>query len=241
MTSVDGMPLRGRTAIVTGAGRGIGRAIARRLAASGASVAVASRTAEQLHETQKCIERDGGRVLSVVADVAQESDVERLFAETKEVLGPAQILVNNAGIAPLAKIEEMEPSMFDAIVRTNIRSVYLCTRAAWEGMASRGEGAIVNIASVAAYDPFPGLAAYGAAKAFVTTYTRALAEEGRPHGIRVFGVAPGAVETVMLRGAFPDFPDDQVLQPDDVASLVELLLMPGARYSSGQTITIRKE
>lgn len=241
MAFEDGMPLRGQTAIVTGAGRGIGRAIARRLAAAGASVAICSRTAEQLHETQKCIERDSGRVLSVVGDVTEEADVERLFDETREVLGPATILVNNAGIAPVAKIEEMEPHQFDAIVRTNIRSVYLCTRAAWDNMASAGGGAVVNIASVAAFDPFPGLAAYGAAKAFVTTYTKALAEEGRPLGIRVYGVAPGAVETIMLRGAFPEYPEDKVLQPEDVASLVELLLMPGARYSSGETITVRKE
>lgn len=234
------MPLRGQTAVVTGAGRGIGRAIARRLAAAGAHVAITSRTAEQLHETQKCIERDNGRVLSVVADVTREEDVERLFAEAAEVLGPVKILVNNAGIAPLAKIEEMEPHLFDTLVRTNMRSVFLCTRAVWDGMVKSGGGSIVNISSVAAHDPFPGLAAYGGAKAFVTTYTKGLAEEGRPHGIRVYCVAPGAVETVMLRGAFPEFPEDQVLQPEDVALLVELLLMPGARYSSGQSITIRK-
>ncbi len=234
------MLLRGQTAVVTGAGRGIGRAIARRLAAAGAHVAITSRTAEQLHETQKCIERDSGRVLSVVADVTREDDVERLFAETAEVLGQVNILVNNAGVAPVAKIEEMEPHLFDTLVCTNIRSVFLCTRAVWDGMVKSGGGSIVNISSVSAYDPFPGLAAYGGAKAFVTTYSKGLAEEGRPRGIRVYCVAPGAVETDMLRGAFPEFPEDQVLQPEDVASLVELLLMPGARYSSGQSITIRK-
>ncbi|GMU33466.1 MAG: SDR family oxidoreductase [Planctomycetia bacterium] len=232
--------LRGQTAVVTGAGRGIGRAIARRLAAAGAHVAITSRTAEQLHETQKCIERDNGRVLSIVADVTREEDVERLFAETAEVLGPVKILINNAGISPVAKIEEMEPHLFDTLVCTNIRSVFLCTRAVWDGMVKSGGGSIVNISSVSAYDPFPGLAAYGGAKAFVTTYSKGLAEEGRPRGIRVYCVAPGAVETDMLRGAFPEFPEDQVLQPEDVASLVELLLMPGARYSSGQSITIRK-
>ena len=234
------MLLRGQTAVVTGAGRGIGRAIARRLAAAGAHVAITSRTAEQLHETQKCIERDNGRVLSIVADVTREEDVERLFAETAEVLGPVKILINNAGISPVAKIEEMEPHLFDTLVCTNIRSVFLCTRAVWDGMVKSGGGSIVNISSVSAYDPFPGLAAYGGAKAFVTTYSKGLAEEGRPRGIRVYCVAPGAVDTDMLRGAFPEFPEDQVLQPEDVASLVELLLMPGARYSSGQSITIRK-
>ncbi len=233
--------LRGKTAIVTGAGRGIGRAIARRLASAGAGVAIASRTAEQLEQTQRWIERDQGRVLAVVADVTDADAVDRLIEETHSAFGPVDILVNNAGIAPLEKIEQMEPGLFDAIIRTNVRSVFLCTRAVWNDMRERGGGAIVNISSVAAVDPFPGFAAYGAAKAFVNTYTKALATEGQPHGIRVYGVAPGAVDTDMLRSAFPDFPDDKLLDPDQVAALVETVLSPACRYISGQTITIKKE
>ena len=107
-------------------------------------------------------------------------------------------------------------------------------------MAEQGGGAIVNISSIAAYDAFPGFAAYGAAKAFVVAYTKSLAGEGKPCGIRVFGIAPGAVETDMLRDALPDFPEEQALDPGDVAAMVETVLLPAYRYSSGQTVIVTK-
>jgi 3-oxoacyl-[acyl-carrier protein] reductase len=232
--------LKGRTAIVTGAGRGIGRAIARRLSAAGADVAVAARTEDQLDQTRRLIERAGGNVLTLPSDMTKQEDVERLVEEVMERFGRIDILVNNAGVAPLALIDEMEPDVFDRLIATNIRSVYLCSRAVWRIMADAGGGVIVNISSVSAYDPFPGFAAYGAAKAFVNTYTSALSQEGKTCGIRVYGVAPGAVETDMLRGTFPDFPAEKTLEPDDVAQLVETLLTPAGRYISGQVITVKK-
>jgi len=232
--------LKGRTAIVTGGGRGIGRAISRRLAACGASVAIVSRTLEDLDETRRLIEHGGGRVLPISADVSQEREVERILDEVHAGFGRATVLVNNAGVAPLADIEQMEAEVFDRIIATNVRAVYLCTRAVWRDMVDEGGGAIVNISSVAAYDPFPGFAAYGAAKAFVNAYTRGIAEEGAALGIRVYGIAPGAVETNMLRGPFPNFPKDKTLEPDEIAALVEVLLTPNCRYISGQTITIKK-
>lgn len=241
MTSGDPTQfLQGKTAIVTGAGRGIGRAIAKRLAVNGVKVAITSRTADQLAETQKLLERGGGRVFAQTADVTSAQDVDRLVERTRELFGPIDFLVNNAGAAPLAPIEEMEPAMFEHILASNIRSVYLCSRAVWPNMRENGGGAIVNIASIAAFDPFPGFAAYGAAKAFVVAYTRGLATEGAPHGIRVFAVAPGAVETDMLRGAFPDFPGDKLLYPDDIATMVETMLSPTFRHSSGQTVMVSK-
>ena len=233
--------IKGKTAIITGAGRGIGRAIARRLAVGGASVVVASRTQSQLDETQRMIERAGGKVLAVSADVSNVEDVQRLVDEANSAFGGVDILVNNAGFASLATIDQMEPPVFDQIIAMNVRTVYLCTHAVWPIMLERDGGVIVNISSVAAYDPFPGFAAYGAAKAFVATYTRALATEGKSCGIRVYGVAPGAVETEMLRGAFPSFPLEKTLQPDDVAAFVELLIDPACRHISGQTITVKKD
>ncbi|MFH1420284.1 MAG: SDR family oxidoreductase, partial [Planctomycetota bacterium] len=230
--------IKGKTAVVTGAGRGIGRAIAKRLAIAGANVAVASRTAEQLGETCNMIEQGGGRALAVPVDVSSADGVQRLLEETLALFGKIDILVNNAGTAPLATIDEMEPELFDRIIRTNVRTVYLCSRGVWHRMAANGGGIIINISSVAAYDPFPGFAAYGAAKAFVVAYTRALAAEGKASGIRVYGVAPGAVETDMLRSAFPDYPADKTLLPDEVAALVETLLLPSCRHISGQTIII---
>ncbi len=243
MTHADSTPhLSGKTAVITGAGRGIGRAIARRLAVHGANVVITSRTADQLDETRRLIERGGGggRVFAMTADVSQRADVEKLFAETTGLFGTVDVLVNNAGVAPVAEIEDMEPEMFDHLIEANIRSVYLCSRAAWPMMRANGGGVIVNIASVAAYDPFPGFAAYGAAKAFVVAYTKNLAREGAAAGIRVYAVAPGAVETPMLRSAFPDFPGEKALNADEVAAMVETMLSPAFRHSSGQTVTIMR-
>ncbi len=232
--------LKGKTAIVTGAGRGIGRAIAKRLGVAGAHVVLASRTVEQLDETRQMIERGGGRALAVPCDVANADEVERLIARAREVFDDIHVLINNAGTAPLATIEEMEPNLFDKIIASNVRTVYLCSRGVWPVMAAAGGGVIVNISSIAAYDAFPGFAAYGAAKAFVIAYTKSLAVEGQSRGIRVYGVAPGAVETDMLRGALPDFPAEQALEPDQVAAMVELLFSPAYQYSSGQTIVVTK-
>ncbi|MFO0974268.1 MAG: SDR family oxidoreductase [Phycisphaerae bacterium] len=232
--------IRGQIAIVTGAGRGIGRAIARRLAAAGAAVVVAARNEDELDDTQRIIGRAGGRCLAVRADVSTEEGVERLFEEAVTAFERVDVLVNNAGSAPMASLDAMEPRAFDALVEINIRAVFLCCRAAWQRMAPSGGGTIVNISSVAATDPFPGLAAYGGTKAFVNTFSQALDREGAPLGIRVFCVAPGAVETQMLRGIFPDFPADKTLSADDVAAFVESLLLPAARPSAGQVLTIRK-
>jgi NAD(P)-dependent dehydrogenase (short-subunit alcohol dehydrogenase family) len=151
--------LKGKTVIVTGAGRGIGRAIARRLSTAGADVAITARTEPQLDETRRLIERAGGSVLAMPADVANERDVERLVEAVMERFGRIGVLVNNAGTAPLARIDEMEPDVFDHTIATNIRSVYLCSRAVWGIMAEAGEGIIVNISSLSAYDPFLGFAA----------------------------------------------------------------------------------
>jgi NAD(P)-dependent dehydrogenase (short-subunit alcohol dehydrogenase family) len=231
--------LAGKVAVVTGAGRGIGRAIARRLAASGAGVVLAARGVPQLEETLRLIESAGGRATAVSADVSMERDVERLASESREAFGGVDVLVNNAGVAPSAGIEEMEPAVFDRIVATNIRAVYLCTRAFWGDLAAR-RGAIVNISSVAALDPFPGLGAYGASKAFVNLYTKALAQEGKPLGIRVFGVAPGAVETPMMRALLPDFPAGEALSPGEVAEFVERLIDPACGYATGETIAFKR-
>jgi len=258
---MDRAHLKGKVAIVTGAGRGIGRAIAQRLAAAGAAVAVASRTTSEIDETRRLIEKAGGRAVAIPADVTKEPDVQRLVEQTRAAFGRIDILVNNAGVAPLAKIEEMQPAAFDAVVATNIRAVYLCSRAVWPdliksaatcgtgvspvnsaaGFQPVGGGTIINISSMASFDPFPGFAAYGAAKAFVNIYTKALATEGAPQGIRVYAIAPGAVETSMLRGRFPDYPSEKTLSPVDVAALVESLLSPLCSHKSGETITIKKD
>jgi len=233
------MPLTGRACIVTGAGRGIGRAIALRLSAAGASVLAAARTALELEETVSESLTNPGPCQAQVADVTKLEDIEKLIARCLSEYGRLDALINNAGVAPLAPIEEMSDLMFEKLIEVNVKSVFRACRAAWPALKDTG-GTIINISSLAADDPFPGFAAYGGTKAFVNTFTRALANEGRPHGIRVFAVAPGAVETKALRTPFPDFPADQVLQPDQVAAVVEVLLDERCRYASGEIIRVKR-
>jgi 3-oxoacyl-[acyl-carrier protein] reductase len=137
-------------------------------------------------------------------------------------------------------MQSFDIGVFDAMAGVNIRGVFYACRAVWPSMMARGGGAIVNISSMAAVDPFPGFAAYGASKCFVEGLTRGLAAEGQRHGIGVWGVGPGAVETEMLRGPFPDFPAERCLQPEEVAETVWLVTQPAWRHTSGQTIYVRK-
>lgn len=229
--------MNGKSVIVTGAGRGIGRAIARRLSAAGANVAIAARNERELNETRRLASRE---CLAVAADLTKADEVDRLVEETINAFGRIDGLINNAGIAPCGPIESLEPDQFDDLVAINIRAVYLCCRAVWPRMAESGGGVIVNMSSLAAEDPFPGFAAYGGTKAFVNLFSQALHAEGHPRNIRVYCVAPGAVETQMLRGPFPDFPAEKALDADEVAALVEMLFTPAAHHIAGQPIRIRR-
>ncbi len=225
--------------VVTGGGRGIGRAVCRRFAADGAQVVAASRSETELAQTRGLIEASGGRCDVQPTDVCQADDLGALVESTVARWGRLDVLVQCAGVAPLGTIEEFDPSLFETILAVNVTAVYRGCRAVWPVMRKQGGGVIVNISSVASVDPFPGFAAYGASKAWINGWTRALADEGRPSGIRVFAVAPGAVETRMLRDAFPDFPKDQALQPADVAEVVHAMAQPACQYVTGQTIFLK--
>lgn len=228
-------------AVVTGGGRGIGRATCVRLARTGCAVVAAARSTAELAETAAKVERGGGACLTVACDLRRSDDVNRLTQTVVDRFGRIDALVNAAGVAPLAHVEEMTSQAFDDLNAVNIKAVFETCHRVWPVMRKQGRGVIVNISSVASTDPFPGFAAYGASKAWVNLWSKALAEEGRPHNIRVYAVAPGAVETQMLRGAFPDFPADQCLQPEDVAELICELTNSASSYVSGETIFIRRE
>lgn len=205
--------MKSKVAVITGGGRGIGRAIAVRLGRGGAQVVAASRTMSELDETRQAVEKIGGTCLVETVDVSAPDELEALIESVHAKLGRVDMLINNAGVAPLNKIQELDPSQFEAMYTVNIRAVYVACRAVWPIMRKQGGGVIVNISSISSFDPFPGFAAYGASKAWVNAWTKALAEEGRPFDIRVNAVAPGAVETRMLRGAFPNFPKEQTVEP----------------------------
>ena len=192
-----GADLAGQVAIVTGGGRGVGRGIAQALAAAGASVMVASRTADQLKETVTLIEADGGRAASIPTDVEQPAAVEAMLAETERVFGPPAILVNNAG-ASSAVAGPFETLDFDDVRKTidnNLVSNMLCTRVVLPGMLERGAGRIINVASGAGTVPQPFLNAYSVAKAGLIRFTENLALEVRDRGVAVFAMTPGMVHT----------------------------------------------
>jgi len=183
----------GRVALVTGSSRGIGRAIAEHLARLGHRVAVNYRSSEaEAAAVVTGITAAGGEAVAVGADVAEEAAVGRLFAEVEGYLGPVEVLVNNAGITRDALLLRLKPEDWDAVVAVDLRSAYLCTRAALRGMLRARWGRIVSIGSVAGLAGNPGQAAYAAAKAGLVGFTRSVAREVGGRGITANVIAPGS-------------------------------------------------
>jgi 3-oxoacyl-[acyl-carrier protein] reductase len=189
------MSVAGKTAIVTGAATGIGRATAQLLAERGAKIVVAGLQPEKLEETVQAITEAGGEAVAVHADVSEQQPIEDLAHRAQEVFGPIDILVNNAAIYPLGHWHEMTPDQWDEVFRINVRGYYLLARAVRPQMLARGGGAIVNVASVTFWTGMGLLSTYIASKGAVIGFTRALARESGPEGIRVNAVAPGAFPT----------------------------------------------
>jgi NADP-dependent 3-hydroxy acid dehydrogenase YdfG len=222
--------LEGQVAVVTGAGRGIGRAIAEGFAAEGAAVVLAARTAEDLDRVAKDVERTGARALTVPTDVTDDAAVERLVQRTVDAFGRLDLLVTAAGVASFGPVAESAPRDWDAMLAVNLRAMMVCCRAALGPMRARGGGTIINVASIAASRPIPGAAAYTATKAGVVGWSRVLAEELRGDGIRVGVLVAGAVDTP-LWDTISGGPDRaRMLRPADVARAAVLIatLPPGA-------------
>ncbi|MGH9593224.1 MAG: SDR family NAD(P)-dependent oxidoreductase, partial [Bryobacteraceae bacterium] len=185
--------------IVTGGGRGIGRAIAQRFAAEGASVVLGARTAEQLEKTVREIASAGGRAAWIAGDLSQGADCEKLLHKARERFGAVDILVNNAGVyGPVKPIEEITVAEWDSVLENNLRVAFLMTRLVLPEFYARGGGAIVNISSVAAKAALPWGAAYSASKAALLALTRTTAAEGARQGVRANAICAGPVpETEM--------------------------------------------
>ena len=189
------MSVAGKTAIVTGAATGIGAATARLLAAHGARVLAAGLQPEELRETVAAIGAEGGEALAIDADVSDPAQIEAVAARAQEAFGGTDILVNNAAIYPLGAWHEADAAQWDAVFATNVRGYFLLAKAVRPQMLARGGGAIVNVASVTFYWGEAGLLSYVASKGAVIGFTRSLAREAGPEGIRVNAVAPGAFPT----------------------------------------------
>lgn len=227
-------------AIVTGAGRGIGRAVAIELAQRGYALALVSRTESELRQTQALCGGDEAMVLPL--DVRDPAAIRAGVATITARQGAVEALVNNAGIAPLAPFDQTDAAMFDDVIATNLGATYHFSRAVWEGMAARRSGVIVNVSSEAARDPFPGFSIYAAAKGGINLFTKALAKEGDRLGIRVHAVAPAGVETAALRAiASTDvIPSADTLTPADVARVIAQCVVGDLAHTSGETIYLHK-
>jgi NADP-dependent 3-hydroxy acid dehydrogenase YdfG len=216
--------LTGQVALVTGAGRGIGRAVAVALAAEGAAVALASRSRAELAEAAAAVKAAGGRALAVPIDVTQDTEVDALVEQVLFELGRLDILVSAAGVATFGAVASAKPNDWDAMLAVNLRAVMVTCRAALGPMLRQRRGTIVNVASVAAVRAIAGGAAYAATKAGVLAWSRVLAEEVRPDGVRVGVVLPGAVDTP-LWDQIPGAPNrGRMLKPEDVARAVLLMV-----------------
>jgi NAD(P)-dependent dehydrogenase (short-subunit alcohol dehydrogenase family) len=233
------MSIKDRVAIITGAGRGVGRATALLFAREGARVVLFSRTAAHLETLRQEIESLGGQALMIAGDVACTEDVLSLFQETKRTYGRVDILVNSAGIVALRPFVDMDVETWDHVLAVNLRGTFLCCREAFRVMREQKCGVIVNISSlsgVKGVEKFPGLSAYNVSKSGVAALTEILAIEGKPDNIRVCAVSPGAVDTEMLRQAAPHLKAG--MTPDDLAQILLFMVDDTGRMLSGTNIEL---
>jgi len=235
--------LLGKVAVVTGSSRGIGRAIARALAAEGAAVAVHyCRGEDQAASLTKEIESQGGKALLVQGDLSRPEDCHKVLQAAARDLGQVEILINNAGINRDRTVRKMTAAEWDEVIQTNLNSVFHCTKAALEPMIARGWGRIINIASIIGQTGALGQANYAAAKAGIIAFTKSVAQELARYGITVNAICPGFVETDMLatmtapaRDAVKGrIPLGRFGQADEVARLVRFLCTEGDWITGAQ-------
>jgi 3-oxoacyl-[acyl-carrier protein] reductase len=242
------MSVAGKTAIVTGAGTGIGRATAQLLAERGARVVAAGLQPERLRETVDAITGAGGEAVAVDADVSDPDAIEHVAARAQEAFGGTDVLVNNAAVYPIGPWHEMDAAQWDEVFATNIRGYFLLARAVRPQMVARGGGAIVNVASVTFFTGEALLLAYVASKGAVVGFTRALAREAGPEGIRVNAVAPGAFPTAATEihadqdALWHDVLESQSLkrrgEVEDVARAISFFAGDDSGFVTGQTLLV---
>ncbi len=226
-------------AIITGASRGIGAATAALFAAEGAAIALVARDQARLEANAAAIARSGGRALALPGDVSDEASVIDCFERVGTAYGPPDVLVNAAGAVARVPFAEMPAAVWDAVLGVNLRGTFLCCREAFRRMMPHGGGVIVNFSSLAGVpkvEKFPGNSAYTTSKFGVAGLSEALAVEGRPHGIRVVAVSPGAVDTEMLRQAAPHLTAG--MTAEEMARILLFLVGPDARPLGGTNLEI---
>jgi len=244
------MLFRGQVALITGASSGIGRATAEAMAREGARVGVNyCKNQAGSEQTAESIRKAGGEALVVRADVTHAAEVLAMVDAVRREWGRIDILVNNAGdlIARRSRTD-MTEEYWDQIMALNLKSVFLCVRAVWQEMAERKTGCIINVSSIAGRNGGgPGAAAYAAAKGGLLTYTKGLAKELAPHGVRVNGIAPGVIATPYHERYSPgevfqrfiaSIPLGRAGTSEEIADVIVFLASPAARYITGETIEV---
>ncbi len=234
----------GKTAVITGASSGIGLATAGRLAQRGWDVVLAARSPDRLGDAQTSVRAQGsGGVLSVPTDVGDPAACAHLIDAAVEAFGRVDALVNNAGYAPLEPLGETTIETYEESLRVNALGPAATILRAWPVFARQGSGCVVNVSTIGTVDPFPGFFAYASAKCAVNSMARSLAKEGSAIGLRAFAIAPGAVETPMLRGIMPEssLPREACLDPRDVAALIVACIEGERDADNGRTLGIVRE
>lgn len=239
------MSLKNRVAVVTGGGKGIGRAISVQLARDGAAVAVWDLDAKSAEETVASIVQQGGKAIACVGDAAGREGIAASLARTRSELGPVTILVNNAGMTGFVPFLDIAEEAWDRMIAVNLKGPFLCTRAMLPDMLAAGWGRIVNISSSSAQTGAPAMAHYVASKGGVIGFTKALAIELAAKGVTVNNVPPGFIDTPMLRASPLDVdavaaaaPMKRPGKPEDIAAAVSYLASEAAGYVTGQTISV---
>lgn len=230
------MKLENRVAIITGGGRGIGRATALAFAAAGANIVLAARTDDEISAVAEEVRALGRRALAIPTDVQHKAAVDAMVAKTLDTFGKVDILVNNAGVAihnPIPKIREED---WDVTMAVNLKGVFLCTQAVFGLMCEQQSGHIVNVSSVSGKYGHVNGGAYCASKFAVVGFTETTNNEGRPHGVKASVVCPGPVDTKMRRDNHPDDVIEHLTLPEDVAALILFLVTQPPRAHTLETV-----
>lgn len=251
------MVLKNRGAVITGGGRGIGQAIVSSLAGAGAAVVVSARSADQIESVADVLTQAGCNAHAVVCDVTDADQIENLARRAQELVGPVQILINNAGVASSAPLKAITLEEWNRLLAVNATGPFLCTQAFMPGMLESGWGRVVNVASIAGKVGAPYIAAYAASKHALVGFTRAVAAEVADKGVTVNAICPGYVDTPMTEQSIVNIqgktgmsaeqalqqlqsasPQNRLIEPTEVAHLVTSLCDPAAGGITGQAIVL---
>jgi 3-oxoacyl-[acyl-carrier protein] reductase len=228
--------LKGKVAIVTGGGRGIGKAIALGFATEGARVVIAARTQAEIEAVQVGIVNSGGQAMAHITDVSDETSVKELVKSTMDQYGRIDILVNNAGVGNIRPVYGTPKKSFESVLAVNLVGTFLCTKHVWKPMKSNQGGSIINVSSIGGLRGFPYLSAYCASKWGQIGFTKAAAEEGKEDGIRVNAIAPGKADTDFRAQIREN--KEEMLQPEDHVGVCIFLASDESMYITGEVIPL---